>query len=82
MRVALLSFIALLSIATLGVSRHSVAAQEAQPIPQAPQDTDWYVQVARPGRPVYMALPTFTVRGAAATESSDVLSTVVWTNLK
>ena len=82
MRVALLSFIALVSLATLGVSRHSVEAQEAQPIPQAPQDTDWYVQVARPGRPVYMALPTFTVRGAAATESSDVLSTVVWNDLE
>ncbi|MGH9463593.1 MAG: Tol-Pal system beta propeller repeat protein TolB, partial [Vicinamibacteria bacterium] len=57
-------------------------AQETQPATPSPQDTDWYVQVARPGRPVYMALPTFALRGSAAAESAQVLSSVVWSDLE
>ena len=40
--------------------------QETQP--QQPVGTDWYLRLQRPGRPVYMAVPDFEVRGQPATE--------------
>ena len=42
--------------------------QDSQP--QQPVGTDWYLRLRRPGRPVYMALPDFEVRGQPATEAA------------
>jgi TolB protein len=54
--------------------------QESQP--QQPVGTDWYIKLQRPGRPVYMALPDFEVRGQPATEYAKTMTEVAWDDLE
>ena len=54
--------------------------QENQP--QQPVDTDWYIKLQRPGRPVYLALPDFEVRGQPATEYAKTMTEVAWDDLE
>jgi TolB protein len=54
--------------------------QESQS--QQPPSTDWYLRLQRPGRPVYMALPDFEVRGQAATEVAKTMTEVAWADLE
>ncbi len=49
---------------------------------QPPPSLDWYATVARPGRPIYMALPEFEVRGSAVVEVAQTLSEVTWNDLE
>ena len=72
----------LLSLTTWAAFAVVAASQQGQPIPPGQQSTDWWVDVARPGRPVYMALPTFELRGSTAAEAAEVLSNVVWADLE
>ncbi len=44
--------------------------------------SDWYLRLARPGRPVYMAIPDFDSLGTAATEPATTLSKVVWADME
>ena len=79
-------FLVLSILAALTVSDPSQKAEGAKEpgqIDQAPtNDTDWYLRVARPGRPVYMALPAFELRGSEAQPAADTLSSVIWTDLE
>lgn len=43
---------------------------------------DWYLKVARPGRPVYMAIPDFEARGSEVADAAAVVSTVVWDDIE
>ena len=80
MRAFLLGFTILAGLAVIGPIQE---AQESGQIEQAPaNDSDWYLRVARPGRPIYMALPTFDLRGSDAKQAADTLSDVVWKDLE
>jgi len=71
------SFIALaLSPFLLGLQ----APQSSEP--QQPAGSDWYIKLQTPGRPVYLALPEFEVRGTASAEAAKVLTTVAWSDLE
>ncbi len=86
MRTLLLGFTILTALAVSGPIQKAPeveAAQESGQIEPAPaNDSDWYLRVARPGRPIYMALPTFDLRGSDAKQAADTLSDVVWKDLE
>jgi TolB protein len=48
----------------------------------SPSSQDWYVNVQRPGRPVYMAIPDFEVGTSAAADASKEISEVVWNDME
>lgn len=50
--------------------------------PQQPSSSDWYLRLQRPGRPVYMALPEFEVRGNPSGDAAKILSEVTWSDLE
>ena len=78
MRTFLLGFTILAALAVVGPIQNAQQEQQTGEIEQATNDADWYLRVARPGRPVYMALPTFDIRGRDAQQAADTLSDVVW----
>ena len=83
MRTFFLGFAILAALAVIGPIQKAQEAKEPGQIDQAPaNDTDWYLRVTRPGRPVYMALPAFELRGSDAQPAADTLSNVVWTDLE
>ena len=86
MRTLLFGAMILAVLALVGPVQEAQEAQEAQETGEFEQtptsDSDWYLRVARPGRPVYMALPTFDIRGRDAQPAADTLSDVVWKDLE
>ena len=49
---------------------------------QQPASGDWYVNIARPGRPVTMAIPDFEVGTPDAADAGKTLSEVVWNDME
>jgi TolB protein len=49
--------------------------------PQQPSGSDWYFRLKSPGRPVYLALPDFEVRGATAANVAKTLASVTWSDM-
>jgi len=50
--------------------------------PSSPSTGEWYVNIARPGRPVTMAIPDFEIGTSDAAEAGKSLSEVVWNDME
>ncbi len=77
MRVFSLGVLALVPFLS-GVLSQEPSGQTFQP----PTSSDWYLRMERPGRPIYMALPDFEIRGTAAAEPAGILSELTWSDLQ
>jgi len=55
--------------------------EQQQATPQAGSG-DWYFNMQRPGRPVYMAIPDFEIGTADAADASETISSVAWNDME
>ncbi len=74
----------IVSLLVLAMAPFLVGWQSEQTKTDIIQQTpgDWILTVKQPGRPLYMAIPEFEVRGSPAADAAKVLSQVAWSDLE
>jgi TolB protein len=70
-----------LALAFLQNRIHSAGAIQEENLKQS-SSGDWYINIARPGRPVTMAIPDMEIGTSDAAEAGKTISEVVWNDME